>query len=513
MKNALGVLLLFLMSTTLALGQSTRPFEPQGPAAVVELTGEINDFSARVFEKHVASAREAGAKTILLHINTPGGVVTSALRMSQFIKRQRTDVQFVAVVQEMALSAGAMLAVACDRIVMEPGAMLGDCAPILMGPSGLQTISGAERAKMESPILAEFFDSATRGDYDPLMMSAMVQYGVVVHYLENAAGERKFVVPADVEQLKRDGWTTVDGVPSPLDGDNQLLTVTDTLAAKIGLSAATVASPEAYASSVGLPIVGTFRTTAGEKLVGLLSGAGLRGLLGMVFLWSLYTAITKPGTGVPEVLALVSGAVLLGVPLLTGYAGWLELLMIIAGVLLIALELFVIPGFGVAGLSGIILLIVGLVMTYAPPELPGGGLVPQLQGTRRALQNGLVAVTAGLVVSAFLWVWLAKYLPKIPYANRLILSTDVGTTPEAGDERRAVEQIWPAVGEVGQSVTRLTPGGVASFFDPIVNDARPIDVVSDGGYIDSGARVVVRSHEGTQIIVRAQANVAQGTAV
>ncbi|HEX8323014.1 MAG TPA: ATP-dependent Clp protease proteolytic subunit [Tepidisphaeraceae bacterium] len=503
MKNALWVLIVSLLLTNSAFSQSTRPFEPRGPAAVVELTGEINDYSADVFEKHVKAARDAGARTILLRLDTPGGVVGSALRMSQFIKRQRPEIQFVAVVHDMALSAGAMLAVACDRIVMEPGALLGDCAPILMGPSGLQTLTGAERAKMESPILAEFYDSAHRSGYDQLMVSAMVQYGVVVHYLQGPDGQRRFVTAADQATLTKEGWTPVADVPTPLDGPEQLLTVTDSLAARIGLSAGTVASPEAYAQANGLTVVGTFRTTLGEELVGLLSGAGLRSLLGIVFMWSLYTAISKPGTGVPETIALVSGAVLLGVPLLTGYAGWLEFLLILSGVVLIAFELFVIPGFGVAGLAGIILMIVGLVLTYAPPELPGGGLVPQLQGTWTALRHGMVGVTAALVVSALLWVWLAKYLPRIPYMNRLILATTVGSTPEEGDIRHAVEEAWPRTGDSGQAITRLTPGGVANFFDPIINDARPVDVVSDHGYVDVGARVVVRSREGATIVVRA----------
>lgn len=517
MKNALGVLLLCLLTTTLALGQSaTRPASAAtsaptsiptavalpGPAAVVEVTGEINDYTAEVLEKHFAAARSAGAQTILLRLDTPGGAVVSALRMSQFIKKQRSDVRVVAVVHNMALSAGAMLAVACEKIVMEPGSMLGDCAPILVGPQGLQTLGEAERAKMESPILAEFYDSADKSGYDHLLVSAMVQYGVVVHYLQSPSGERRFVAPAEATELKAAGWTNVDKVPDPLDGANQLLTVTSDTAGRIGL-AETTASPEAFAAANNLSLVGTFSTTIGEHLVGLLSGAGLRGILGIVFMWSLYTAISKPGTGVPEVLAFVSGAVLVGVPLLTGYAGWFELLLILSGIILIAVELFVIPGFGFVGLGGVLCLIVGFVLTFAPPELPGGGLWPQLQGTRTAIKHGMAAVAAGLVVSTGLWFWLAKYLPSIPYMNRLVLTTNVGQSPEIGDERAAIDQAWPAVGDSGRTVTRLAPGGVASFFDPIVNDQRTVDVVSDVGFVDAGESVIVREREGTRVVVRA----------
>ncbi|MDB5326589.1 MAG: hypothetical protein JWM57_2158 [Phycisphaerales bacterium] len=493
-----------IMSASVAFGQASQPSTlPAGPAAVVELSGEINDYTAEVFEKHVAAARSAGAKTILLKLNTPGGVVVAALRMSQSIKRQRADVHFVAVVDEMALSAGSMLAVACDRIVMQPGSLLGDCAPILMGPSGLQTLTGAERAKMESPILAEFYDSADRSGYDHLMVSSMVQYGVVVHYLQGPNGEKRFAAPAEVPALTQAGWKPVDGVPNPLDGAEQLLTVSDSLAEKIGLSAGTVASPEAYAAANGLSLVGTFQTTAGEKLVGLLSGAGVRLVLGIAFMWALYTAISKPGTGIPEVIAAVTGAVLLGVPLLTGYAGWLEMLLILTGVVLIAMELFVIPGFGIAGVSGIVLMLLGFVLTFAPPELPGGGIIPQLQGTRTAIWHGVLAVTVGLIVSSLLWVWLSKYLPRIPYMNRLVLATTVGSMPETGDVQCAVESAWPAVGDVGRAVTTLTPGGVASFFDPLINDDRTVDVTCDHGYVSANQPVVVRAKEGPRVVVRA----------
>lgn len=501
-KNASGLIAIILSLATLAVGQTT---QPAGRAAVVELKGEINDYSAAVFEKHVAAARAAGAETILLKLNTPGGAVGSALRMSQSIKKQRNDVKFVAVVDQMALSAGAMLAVACDKIVMQPGSMLGDCAPILMGPSGLQTISGAERAKMESPILAEFYDSAERGNYDHLLMSSMVQYGIVVHYLQGPDGQRRFVSEGELKDLTSQGWKPVEGVPSPLDGAEQLLTVTDSLAARIGLSAGTVESPEAYAAQNNLSLVGTFQTTFGETLVGFLSGAGLRSILGIVFMWSLYTAISKPGTGVPETLALISGAVLVGVPLLTGYAGWLEILFILTGLVLIAMELFIIPGFGLAGVSGIVLMLIGFVLTFAPPELPGGGVFPQLQGTQQAIKHGLIAVTAMLVVSSLLWVWLAKYLPQIPYMNRLVLNTNVGSMAEANDAQRAVEAAWPAVGERGRTVTRLSPGGMATFFDPLINDHRPVDVVCDSGYVDANRPVIVHAREGSQVTVRGEA--------
>src|SRR5206468_2317545 len=92
-----------------------------------------------------------------------------------------------------AISAGAMIALAFNEIVMGSDAVLGDSAPISIGPSGMEAMGAAERAKMESPILADFRDSALRNGYDPLLAEAMVSVSKAVHWIEAPDGKRKFV--------------------------------------------------------------------------------------------------------------------------------------------------------------------------------------------------------------------------------------------------------------------------------------------------------------------------------
>lgn len=495
-------LLLWMSSVGLAQAAPATQSADGKRAAIVSVEGEINDFTARAFASHVAAAKAAGAGTIILRLNTPGGAVVSALDMSRRIKDLRADTHVVAYVDKMALSAGAMLAIACDEIVMRPNSLLGDCAPILVSSGGLQSMGAAERAKMESPILAEFYDSAERSGYDRLLVSAMVQYGVVVHVVDSPTGQRRFVNDADYAQLLREGWKPAADLPDPLDGAEQLLTVNNTVAQKIGLSKGSYASPATFAQDRGYAVIASYDTTFGESLIGLLGGPEIRGVLGIVFMLSLYTSFSKPATGVPEVIAMVAGVLLFGVPLLTGYASWFEILLIVLGVLLLALELFVIPGFGVAGLSGIVLVLVGFVLTFAPPEPGGWSVLPRLQGTRDALVQGFVIATIAMVSAAGLWLWLARYLHNIPYMNRLILSTSVGTYAESADLKEAADLAWPAVGAMGRAITPLRPGGVARFFDPVINDERNVDVVSDLGLVTNGSSVVVRAKEGKRIVVR-----------
>jgi membrane-bound serine protease (ClpP class) len=132
-------------------------------------------------------------------------------------------------------------------------------------------------------------------------------------------------------------------------------------------------------------------------------------------------------------------------------------------------------------------------------------VVPQLQGTWLALKQGLLSVTLAMTLSVILWVWLSRYLPSMPYVNRLVLSTNVGSTPDAGSDagREAVESAWPTIGSTGVAVTDLRPGGVARFYDPIVNDGRNADVIGSYGFVPAGTPLVVQRREGPTIYVKA----------
>ncbi len=496
---------------------ATRPAQSvtqPGPAAVVLLHGEINDFSRRMLEQHFKQARQAGAKSIILHIDSYGGLVTSGLETSQFIKQQ-ADLHVLAYVPSKAISAGAMIALACDEIVMGTAAVLGDCAPIAIGPTGMAPMGDAERAKAESPILADFADSAHRNGYDETLVSAMVKVGLSVYWVQNPAdGERRFVSESEYKNLSgkvwglsTKGWELVkeDGVANPVDAPDTLLTVNTFRAMKLGLAKASYATLEELTSSRNLRVVATFEPGWGEKLVGLLDRGWVHAILLIVFLMSLYAALHAPGHGFGEVIATISLALLVGVPVLTGHAQWWEILAIILGIVLLALELFVIPGFGVAGLAGIVLILGGLLMAFVAPE-PGRSpfAIPRLPTTWAAIKQGLTVVVVGLACSLLLFAWLRRYLPKLPYFNRLILTTTVGGSESASvgsltnidpmDER-------PGIGAAGKALTDLRPGGSAEFTDA-GGGRHIIGVVSDSGFVPHGASIVVREVAGSRVVVR-----------
>jgi len=513
MRLALSISLGWLLLGTVVLGQqpqaapatatSTAPAtraSAGSSAVIVGLDGEINEFTRASVISRIEQARKLGADTVILRLNTPGGMVLPAMEISRYIKRQ-DDLHIIAFVDEMAYSAGALISLACDAIYMQPGSFLGDSAPIVPGGS----LEGAERAKAESPLLAEFRDSAMRNGYDPLLAESMVQYGIVVHYVENEAGERRFVNATEYERLIKEGWKPVEGVRNPVDGPNELLTVNADEAQKLGLSKGQFPTAEALAEALGLKVLATLQPSGGEQIIAFLSNTAVRGILGVVFMLALLTAFRTPGMGYPEAIAVGALAIMVGVPMMTGYAQWYEILMIVLGVLLLAVELFVLPGFGVAGITGLCLLLGGLIMTFVPAEPKMPGILPALPGTMAALKRGVAIVVGGLACSLFLWVWLQRYLPKLPYFSRLILTTPTGNVPVAESQVPGAVQavVWPAIGTRGRAATDLRPGGSAAFPDESINDMRVTDVVSDSGFVRAGTEVVVRQIEGNRIVVRA----------
>lgn len=508
-RSALAAVLLIAL-----LGLLARPAasfaqaatQPSTTAAVVVLRGQVDDFARDALFKRFRAARAAGAKTIILQIDTYGGLVTAGLDISRFIKQQ-TDLHTIAFVNDKAISAGAMIALACDEIVMVPSATLGDCAPIAFRTDGtLESLPAAERAKQESPVLADFRDSAIRNGYDVQLAESMVAVGRVVHYVQNADGTaKKFVDDPTYEQLKKEGWVAVPGLPDPIDRADSLFTVYTRDAEKVGLSKGTFGSVDDVASARNLAIATRLEAGVGEQLVEMLASPFARLLFIIIFVASLKIALATPGHGAAEAIALLSLGLLIGVPLLTGYAQWWEIVLIFAGLALLAFEIFVFPGHFVSAIVGLLMIIVGLVATFVGaeprfPNSPGSPFVPSMPMTTAAIQHGLMIVTGGLVCSLLLLFWLNRYLPKLPYFNKLLLSPPGGDPTMMG--ALGADVVWPLVGSVGRAVSELKPGGSAEFLDSTINGQRTVSVVSDSGFVSPGSDVVVTESRGSHVVVR-----------
>jgi membrane-bound serine protease (ClpP class) len=489
-------------TTAQAAGLSPTGSAAVGPAAVIRLDGQVDDYNRDQLKRRFDRARSAGAKTVILEIDTYGGLVTAGLDISRFLKNQ-TDLHIIGFVDSKAISAGAMIALACDEIVMAPSGTLGDCAPIQMGHGiGVVPMGPAERAKAESPILADFMESAERHGYARELAVAMVSTPLSVYWVQDGEGNRRFVDATAYKELTEGGkWKAVEGEPSPIDGPEGLLTVHTEQAIRYALAKGSAATSDALAAQRGLTVVARYADGAGDQIVSMLGSTVARILFLIVFFNALLLALKTPGTGAAEAVAVVSLGLLVGVPLLTGYAQWWEIGLIVVGIALIAFEVFVFPGHFVSVILGTLMLGGGLLLTFVGDvwRVPGGWALP---GTMASAKGGLYVTVGGLVVSLMTFAWLHRLLPKIPYFNRLLLTGDrVGTgglvvPPPPADQ----EDHWPFVGSVGVAVTDLRPGGTARL--PYGADAKNTSVVCENGFVSAGTKLVVREVHGNHVVVR-----------
>jgi membrane-bound serine protease (ClpP class) len=209
-----------------------------------------------------------------------------------------------------------------------------------------------------------------------------------------------------------------------------------------------------------------------------------------------YAEFQSPGLGVPGGVALVALVLFLGAPYLAGFTVTWEIALIVIGILLLAIEFFVIPGFGVAGLGGTILIFVGVILSFVPAE-PGRGpdewfQWPSLPETYSYLQKGLLSTAAGLAGALIGMVLLAKFLPRVPVAGRLVLANPQPEQLQMDDFYKGKV----SVGDVGVVEGLLRPAGKARFGDMLA------DVVSEGAFIQPGTRVEVVERWGSRIVVR-----------
>jgi len=333
---------------------------------------------------------------------------------------------------------------------------------------------------------------------------------VVVYWLQNPEnGERRFVGQREHDELVDRGWKPVEGAPDPVDRADRLLTVDTKLAVKLGLASGKASSVTQLASDRNLNVIATLHSGFGEAAIGWLNGGLVRMLLITIFGTAVYAAFHAPGHGSAEAIAVTTLGLLLGVPLLAGYATWWEILLILGGLAMVAFEVFVFPHAGIMIISGVLMMIVGLVMTFVGTEPAGTGshILPRLPGTMDALKHGLAFVTGGLICSALLCAWLSKYLPALPYFGKLVINTTVGgsATPSVvtpGGLAPAPASTWPAIGTMGRTTTDLRPGGAAEYPDASGTDVRVFSVVSESGFLPAGAPVVVREVGGGRVVVR-----------
>jgi len=444
-----------------------------GPVYAMRITGTIDLGLAPYVDRVVAAAEDAGAVAIIIEIDTPGGRLDAVIQMRDTIID--TDVRTVALVDAAAYSAGALVAISSDEIYMTPGAVLGAATPVLGGTGEVAD------EKTISAVRAAFESAAEENGRDPRVAAAMVD-----------------------TRIEIDGLVTGE----------ELLTFTVSEAIEFGYAEGVVANRDALLVELGLDdneLVVTSLSFA-EQLVRFLTNPLLAGLLLLGGFLLIVGDFFSGGLGIAALGGLALLSIFFWGHLLAGLAGWEDIALVLVGIALIAVEVFVLPGFGVAGILGLIALGGGAFMAMIYRDFD---FVTNDDLWRAGLTVGITLVAA--VVGIVLLIMLVS---RRGAPSGLVLSTRFGSGQTliqrtssgwlrwfGAEDRLEPDRIerpqggeanaeWSLVGSTGVAVSDLRPGGIVDI------DGHRIDAVTSGEYLPAGEAIEVIRDDRYRRVVR-----------
>ena len=498
------VLLIFASGTTASEPVYSTDAPRQTKAAVITCKGDIDYGLYISLKRRTKLAVEEGAEYLIYDVGTYGGLLKSADDISKYfiqtIPQLYSNARTVAYVTTEAISAGSMISVSCRDIIMKENTTIGDCAPITT--SG--TLEGVEREKIESFTRAVFERAAEANHYPVALLRAMVTMQIEVYRIKNIkTGEYEFF---ESDSLPTDSNDYDLGKKELIDSSGELLTLTASKAKEYGIARAVVKDLQGAldflakrdnVTFTGEPIM--LETTWSEELARWLNSPAVMAILVLLALLGVYMEFHAPGIGLPGLVAVICFVIIIGSKYISGLANWIEVVIFILGVILLLIELFVIPGFGVTGIAGIILIFVGLfgmLVDNAPDEMPW----PKTPLEWKYFNQSVISLSLGVgafIICAFL---LSKYLPKIPFLGKLILVPDTsksdGVMPVI--MTKPIESVTESlsIGDIGEVVSKLRPTGKAKFGDAVV------DVVAEGEFVNIGTKVEIISIHGNRVVVK-----------
>jgi membrane-bound serine protease (ClpP class) len=438
--------LALLCVTGWAVGQGERRL-----VYVAPIEGIIDLGLAPFVQRILDEAADAGAAAVVLEVNTFGGRVDAAVQIRDALLGARLPT--IAYVNRRAISAGALISLAAEHLVMAPGATIGAATPVMAGEPG----GGAQPVseKTVSYIRKEFRATAESRKRPPLIAEAMVD--------------------ADVE------------IPGVIE-KGKLLTLTTDEALKHKVADLRAESLAAALEELGIQGAELRRVSPNwaENVVRFLTHPVLSSLLVTIGLLGIIIELRTPGFGVAGAIGMGSLAAFFWGHWLVQLAGWGELLLAVGGIALLLLEFFVIPGFGVAGILGILALLAALVLSVV-----GSGATPEF------LMLAAGRIVASLLVALVASFLLLRLMPRTALGRQLILQTGLGAGHAYGS---APESDLRWLGKRGRATSPLRPAGIAD-----IEGAR-VDVVSEGELIGPGTPVEVIRVDGNRIVVRAVTN-------
>jgi len=461
---------------------------------LIRFEGTITPMLQHYFFRKLEAAKRDDADLVVVEIDSPGGYLDESLEIAARL-RDLPWAHTVAYVPHQALSGAAIVALGCDEIIMAPNAVLGNAGPIFMGEDFLFRHAPE---KIRSDLARKIRDLAKAHGRPPALAEAMVDMDLVVYRVENSkTGRTAFMTDHEIDSSDQPAdWKKIKSVHESRKG--KFLEVNGARAVELGLAEANLATRDQLEKRYELPQGFTeLKWTGVDTAVYILNLPVVTGLLFVVGLIALYIEFMSPGIGVGGLTAVLCFALFFWSRFLGGTAGWLEVVLFAAGLMFLAAELFVIPGFGVSGVTGILLLLASVIMAsqgFVIPETPR-----QLATMTTTLL--VVALSGAIVVAAA--VVLSSRMGTLPVFNRLVLKPPAPDDPAREQlAAAAAEGGGPAgqgelkIGDCGVAQTALRPAGKARFGN------RYADVVTDSEFINKLSRVEIVEIIGNRMVVR-----------
>ncbi len=463
---------------------------------MIRIEGVIDPFVKEFAVREIRRAEQSGANLLIVEIDSPGGDYFASADIADTLsKLEPKNLRTVAWVPDMAISGGAMIALGCDEIFIRPSAKIGDIIPIQMREGGQFERAPEKALSMVRTTLNEL---ATRKGRPPALIESMADKDLVIYRAIHVDSGR--VTYMSEEELEgTDEWKKDAIVPETR--ESVALTVDGTRAYELSLVEEPVSDFGELKQRLGIPadsVVKAAELTWVDTLVVILKHPAATFLLIMIGLVCVYLEVYTL-TGFFGIGAALCFAIFFWSRFLGGTAGWLEVVLFLFGLALIAIEIFVMPGFGVFGVTGALALIFSLILASQTFVIPStGDEMKQFTRTIGAVAGSLTSVVIMVLV-------LGRYVPKMPGLRRLVLAPAAADDESpmldpalAGEESPTalIEHDIALVGMTGTAFSTLRPAGRAQI------DGQLIDVVSEGDFIETGARLEVIEVSGNRVVVR-----------
>ncbi|MGL4328949.1 MAG: NfeD family protein [Tannerellaceae bacterium] len=457
------LLRLFFASLILlfAASWSAKAEESQKKIYQIDIREEIGPKTQLYLSNGLKEAAAYGADNVIINMNTYGGLVDAADSMRTAILYNKIPVSVF--IDNNAASAGALISIACDKIYMRRGASIG-AATVVNGGSGEampDKYQSFMRSMMRATAEAHGKDTIIKGadttyiwKRDPAIAEAMVDQRI---YIPNLIDTGKVLTLTAEEAVK---WHYCDGIEE---------TIPDVIKNRMGYDNYEI---KAYQPSLL------------DKIKGFFMHPALQAVLIMIIVGGIYFELQSPGIGFPSIAAIIA-AILYFVPLyIDGIATYWEIIVFILGIILLIVEIFIIPGFGVAGVMGIVFMIIGLLLS----------LVNNVDFNFDGVSTGdfseaLLIVAVGLICAFVLIIWIMNKVGSKGLFSKMALHADL---KESVTQERGLDLM---IGEIATAMTPMRPAGKIRVNNEV------FDSVSISGFIEKGEDVKITSYQNGQLYV------------